>query len=81
MKCWVCENEMEFFKNDFYINKLENLNDIESYKSNVRDIYNCAIYRWNMTILPHKLNIGNWIETNTIKIIDVISNCISKIIE
>lgn len=75
------EIDKEFFRNDFWIDQLETLDDLERYKSDMRNTYSYAFYRWNMTILPYKLSIGNWIETNTIKVINIVRNGISKIIK
>lgn len=75
------EIDKEFFRNDFWIDQLERLDDLERYKSDARNTYSYAFYRWNMTILPYKLSIGNWIEASTIKIVDIVRSGISKIIK
>lgn len=80
MKCWVCENEMEFFENDFFTQERETIEDVERYKTFIRNSYAYALYRWDMTMLPYKTRMIDWVRINTVKVVDFTTMIISKII-
>lgn len=75
------EIDKEFFENDFFTQERETIEDVEKYKTFIRNSYAYALYRWDMTMLPCKTRMIDWVRINTVKVVDFITMIVSKIIK
>ena len=79
MKFIEDEIDIEFFKNDTFIQELSSVEDIERYKYFMRNTYSYIFYRLNRTIGFYKNKFIDWSLDYLKLILDGITSVLEKV--
>lgn len=79
MKFIEDEIDIEFFKNDTFIQELSSVEDIERYKYFMRNTYSYIFYRLNRTIRFYKNKFIDWSLDYLKLILDGITSVLEKV--